>query len=129
MKILVTGAAGFVARNLIVRLEELPGFEVVRFAREMSDSDLPVLLRVDAVVHWRVSIRPQSPDEFATGNARAPPTQRPRDALLATGRALPLILSSSSQAALDNPYGRSKRAAEEIVRARPSVRCRHTFIL
>ena len=116
MKILVTGAAGFVARNLIVRLEELPGFEVVRFTREMSDSDLPVLLAgVDAVVHLAGVNRPQSPDEFATGNASL--TQCLCDALLATGRALPLILSSSSQAALDNPYGRSKRAAEEIVRA------------
>lgn len=44
MKVLVTGAAGFVAKNLIVRLEELQGFEVVRFARQTLEADLPGLL-------------------------------------------------------------------------------------
>lgn len=116
MKILVTGAAGFVAKNLIVRLEELQGFEVVRFARQTLEADLPGLLAgVDAVVHLAGVNRPQSPDEFATGNAGL--TQTLCDALLATGRAVPVILSSSAQAALDNPYGRSKRAAEDVVRS------------
>ena len=44
MKILITGADGFIGRNLIVRLGELPGFEVLRFARQTPEEALPGLV-------------------------------------------------------------------------------------
>lgn len=111
MKILVTGAAGFVAKNLIVRLRELQGFEPVSFTRETPQEDLPKLAaEVDAVVHLAGVNRPQSPDEFALGNAGL--TRRLCAALVASGRSVPVVFSSSIQAELDNPYGKSKRDAE-----------------
>ena len=114
MKILVTGADGFIARNLIVRLGELPGFEVLRFARQTPEAALPGLVaEADAVVHLAGVNRPPSPDEFAAGNTGL--TERLCEALAASGRTIPVIFSSSTQAVQENPYGRSKRAAEDAL--------------
>lgn len=114
MKVLVTGAEGFIAKNLIVRLAELPGFEVVRFSRQIPQASLPTLVAdVDAVVHLAGVNRPQSPEEFTTGNTGF--TERLCQALLGCGRQVPVLFASSTQALLDNPYGKSKRAAEEAL--------------
>lgn len=114
MKVLVTGADGFIAKNLIVRLGELPGFEVLRFSRQTPAEALPGLVaEADAVVHLAGVNRPPSPDDFVAGNAGL--TERLCQTLAASGKALPVIFSSSTQAAQDNPYGRSKLAAEETL--------------
>ncbi|MEN8134158.1 MAG: NAD-dependent epimerase/dehydratase family protein [Thermodesulfobacteriota bacterium] len=114
MKVLVTGAEGFVAKNLIVRLGELDNIEVVKFSRQTPEKDLSALVAdIDAVVHLAGVNRPQSPDEFATGNAGL--TENLCQALVNCGRQVPVILPSSIQATLDNPYGNSKRAAENAV--------------
>ncbi|KQW79176.1 capsular biosynthesis protein [Devosia sp. Root413D1] len=106
----VTGASGFIGRNLVVRLREL-GHEVVPVPH---DGDLHThLLRAEAVVHLAGVNRPEHQDEFATGNQGM--TEALTVALLGLGRPVPLIYSSSVQAALDNPYGVSKRAAEATV--------------
>lgn len=115
MRVLVTGAEGFIARNLIVRLGELPQFEVVTFSRQMPGSELPALAAdVDAVVHLAGVNRPLSSDEFAAGNSGL--TGKLCDALAGAGRQVPVIFASSTQAALDNPYGRSKYDAEQVLR-------------
>lgn len=114
MKVLVTGAEGFVAKNLIVRLGELENFEVVKFSRQTPEKDLSALVAdVAAVVHLAGVNRPPSPDEFATGNAGL--TENLCKVLVNCGRQVPVILPSSIQAALDNPYGNSKRDAESAV--------------
>lgn len=114
MRILVTGAEGFIAKNLIVRLGEMPDCEVLRFSRQMPEAALPGLVaEADAVVHLAGVNRPPSPDEFAAGNAGL--TERLCKVLAASGRALPVIFSSSTQALQDNPYGCSKRAAEDAL--------------
>lgn len=114
MRIVVTGANGFIARNLRVRLEELGHTDVVPMTRETDESTLrSVLASADFVYHLAGINRPTDVAEFEEGNARL--TQRVVDALAAGGRAASLALSSSTQAALDNPYGRSKRAAELAV--------------
>lgn len=114
MKILVTGAEGFIAKNLIVRLGELPGFEVLRFSRQTPEEALPGLVaEANAVVHLAGVNRPPSPDDFAAGNTGL--TERLCQVLAASGRAIPVIFSSSTQAVQDNPYGCSKRAAEEAL--------------
>lgn len=115
MKVLVTGAEGFIAKNLIVRLGELEGFEVARFSRQVQGSELPALVAdTDAVVHLAGVNRPLSPDEFATGNVGL--TKSLCDALAAANRQAPVIFASSTQATLDNPYGNSKRDAEDVLR-------------
>ncbi len=114
-RILVTGADGFIARNLIVRLQE-SGYAVVPFRR----GDSPELFRdllshVDAVIHLAGENRPSNTDFFELNNADL--TRQLCDAVIASGRSIPIFFSSSTQAALDNPYGRSKLRAEEYLRA------------
>lgn len=116
MKILVTGANGFVGKNLVTWLERLGQYEVTGIDTENTAEELEeALATADFVFHLAGVNRPQTEAEFTTGNVD--PTARVCDRLLALGRPVPLLLSSSTQAELDNAYGRSKRQAEEVVRA------------
>jgi UDP-2-acetamido-2,6-beta-L-arabino-hexul-4-ose reductase len=115
MKVLITGSDGFIAKNLMVRLGEMEGFETITFSRHTPEQQLPELVSdIDAVVHLAGVNRPPSPEEFVTGNTGL--TQRLCQALLKCGRQIPVIFTSSSQAALDNPYGKSKLEAELALR-------------
>ena len=115
MKVLITGANGFVAKNLIVRLSELDGLETVAYTRQTPEQQLPEMVAdIDAVVHLAGVNRPPSAEEFISGNTGL--TQSLCKALLECGRQVPVIFSSSTQAALDNPYGKSKLAAEQALR-------------
>mgnify|MGYP006189951543 FL=1 len=116
MKVLITGAHGFVGRNLSVRIGERSGWEVLAIGRNNSAEDLVAACEhADAVIHLAGANRPADPAEFMTGNRDT--TQRLCDALAdraaRTGQRPPVLYASSTQAALDNPYGASKRAAEE----------------
>ena len=111
MKVLITGANGFVGKNLIAHLGERSDIEIVRFTREDSLASLPGLLaQVGFVFHLAGVNRPEDPAEFQTGNADL--TQAICDAVVQGGRRTPVLYTSSIQADLDNPYGTSKRGAE-----------------
>lgn len=111
MKVLVTGANGFIGKNLQLHLAQKGGFVVVPFTREHTEQDLAGLLGgVDWIVHLAGINRPQDPAEFTTGNAGL--TQVLCNAVKATGRNIPIIYTSSIQAERDNEYGSSKRDAE-----------------
>ena len=115
MKVLVTGADGFIAKNLIVRFGEVDGFEAVPFTRQTPESRLPAFVSdIDAVVHLAGINRPLIPNEFAEGNTGL--TERLCQTLIDSNRKVPVIFSSSTQVALDNPYGMSKRDAENALR-------------
>lgn len=112
MKVLVTGAAGFVGQNLSVRLSRENDISLLPFDIDNSESELiEALSDADAVVHLAGINRPLDPSEFVTGNVGL--TSAIADALEKLKRPLPIIFSSSTQAELDNEYGKSKRAAEE----------------
>ena len=118
MRVLITGANGFVGKNLRLHLAERKDAQVQCFTREDDPAKLPALLReVDFVFHLAGVNRPQDPQEFVTGNADL--TQVLARAICAeaesTGRKVPVIYASSTQAANDNPYGLSKRAAEQAL--------------
>ena len=120
MKVLITGARGFVGKNLQLHLAERKNVEVVCFTREDRVEQLPGLLEdVDFVFHLAGVNRPQDPQEFATGNAELTLSLcRAVGAVAeATGKKVPIVYTSSTQAARDNPYGDSKRAAEEALQA------------
>lgn len=115
MKVLITGADGFIGKTLSLRLSELPGFEVVTFTRTNAMGELPALLDgVDAIVHLAGVNRPESEGEFATGNAEL--TQFLCNVIKLKAMKPIVVLASSTQATKDNAYGRSKLAAEQAVR-------------
>ena len=111
MKVLVTGADGFIGKNLRVVLGEQEGLEVLPVTRATDAGDLrSAVAQADAVIHLAGVNRPEDPAEFASGNANF--TAALCDALAATGRAIPVAFASSIQAERDNPYGVSKSRAE-----------------
>jgi len=119
-RVLVTGANGFIGKNLLVRLCELPDFIVSTFVRGDEVATLPVLMaQVDAVVHLAGENRPQDERAFAEVNAGLTLAicDAIRNEATRTGRKLTLLLASSTQAELDNAYGLSKLAAENAVQA------------
>lgn len=120
MKVLITGASGFVGKNLQLRLRERTDVDVVCFAREHVVGQLPEMLRdVDFVFHLAGVNRPQDPGEFIAGNVDLTRELCASVANIAraTGKKIPILYTSSTQAVLDNPYGRSKREAEAVLRA------------
>lgn len=116
MRVLITGASGFVGKNLIVHLKERQDVEVLTFGR--SD-DLEALVervaQADFIFHLAGVNRPQDPAEFGQGNTEL--TVELCKAIEVSGRKIPVVYTSSSQAVLDNPYGASKRGAEEALQA------------
>lgn len=116
MKVLVTGARGFIGKNLVQRLlsDECPDVsEVFEYDQDTDPSLLEArCAECEFVVHLAGVNRPQDPAEFTTGNVDL--TTRLLG-LLGKRGGCPVLLSSSTQAALDNPYGASKKAAEDAV--------------
>jgi len=111
MKVLVTGANGFIGKNLIVSLQRNPEVDIVKFTREMSINDLPTILKdVDFIFHLAGVNRPIDENDFAIGNADL--TAELCRAIRESGRKIPILLTSSSQAERNNAYGRSKLMAE-----------------
>ena len=115
MKILVTGAKGFVGRNLCLTLEQMPDIEVLKYDLGDEAKLDSYIAECDFVIHLAGVNRPKDPAEFQTGNAVF--TEDILEKLAARDNPPPVLLSSSIQAALDNDYGRSKKAAEDAVMA------------
>lgn len=115
MRLLITGAGGFIGRNLCQHLSVREDVEVIEFTRQRRVADLPALVAyVDAVVHLAGVNRPKDPTEFAASNIEltADLGRALIDAGKTSDRRPTVIYASSIQAALDNPYGRSKHGAE-----------------
>lgn len=116
-QILVTGAEGFIGKNLVTALGELDEFTVSKFVRGDSISQLSSLVRqADGVIHLAGENRPVNEQAFNDVNEGL--TASLCDALLEqyqeNGRTIPLVLASSTQAQQENPYGKSKLAAENL---------------
>ncbi|MEA4911338.1 MAG: NAD-dependent epimerase/dehydratase family protein [Oscillospiraceae bacterium] len=114
-KLLVTGANGFIGRNFCCELSRFPdSYELLRADVDTSPEQLrEYLAACDAVVHFAGVNRPKEESEFRTGNAGF--TGDIVSRLAELGNAVPVIMTSSIQAELDNPYGRSKREGEEVL--------------
>jgi UDP-2-acetamido-2,6-beta-L-arabino-hexul-4-ose reductase len=113
--ILVTGANGFIGKNLVVRLNELANVTVTTFIRGDDPALLPQMVsQVDAVIHLAGENRPT--DEAAFMQVNSGLTSALCNAIehsfRSKGRLIPMLLASSTQAEQSNPYGRSKVEAE-----------------
>ena len=112
--ILITGSEGFVGKNLRATLQPRGDLRVLSFDVLDAPTTLFTLLdQVDFVFHLAGVNRPQNPEEFLSGNTGL--TEQICDYLAKSGRKVPFVITSSTQAALDNPYGASKRGAEDAV--------------
>ena len=115
MKVLVTGAHGFIGRNLTAHLQACEGCIVTLLDVESSPDDLRAGLETaDIVYHLAGVNRPRFTEEFEIGNAEL--TRDICRILRGLGRTPVIVMSSSIQAGLDNPYGVSKRHAEDALR-------------
>jgi len=129
MKILVTGAKGFVGRNLCANLRniqegkdrrfpELNIEEVFEYDLDSTPQQLDQWCReADFVFNLAGVNRPQNQEEFMQGNFGFASTLL--DTLRAHGNRCPIMLSSSQQASLtgrfgNSEYGRSKKAGEDL---------------
>ena len=115
MRILITGAAGFIGRNLTEALRyAMPESELYLFDQDTPEALLDgYLARCEFVFHLAGVNRPKEQSAFMEGNFGF--TDTLLNGLKKHRNACPVMLSSSTQAALENPYGVSKRAGEELL--------------
>lgn len=125
MKILVTGAKGFVGKNLVAALKNiaedkdkrypmLKNSEIYEYDVDTPESELSVFAKnADFVFHLAGVNRPKNESEFMKGNFGF--TSVLLEKLKKCESKAPVLITSSIQAALDNPYGKSKRAGEELI--------------
>ena len=126
MKILITGAKGFVGKNLIAQLNNIKTGKAKNYNLsadlDIVEYDIDTPFEVldnackdcDFIFHLAGVNRPKDEKEFMEGNFGF--TSTLLDLLKKYNNYCPIMLSSSIQAALDNPYGKSKRAGEELIR-------------
>jgi UDP-2-acetamido-2,6-beta-L-arabino-hexul-4-ose reductase len=111
----VTGANGFLGRNLSLRLRER-GFEVVPITRESGAADLQAAIaRSNAIFHLAAANRPDDPAEFMRINRDF--SASVAGAIAAAGHRPLVVVASSTRAAGDDAYGLSKRAGEVAMAA------------
>lgn len=125
MNILVTGAKGFVGRNLVSQLHNIqsgkaknyavpPEIKVFEYDIGSDPAELDVYCKnADFVFNLAGVNRPKEQSEFMQGNFGFASVLL--DTLKKYHNTCPVMISSSTQAALDNPYGASKRAGEELL--------------
>ena len=111
MRVLVTGSEGFIGKNLISKLSERNDVEIISFNRNNTVEELTSKLdKIDFVFHLAGVNRASGKDEFQLGNVCL--SEILVKAIMACERKPRVLFASSSQASLDNDYGRSKMDAE-----------------
>lgn len=114
MKVLVTGANGFIGKNLVATLENLEGYEIVKIDINSSKEELKDgVLTSDFIFHLAGVNRPKTEDEFFKGNSGL--TEEIIEMLRENNKNTGIVITSSIQADLDNAYGKSKKLSEEAL--------------
>ncbi|MEM7610300.1 MAG: NAD-dependent epimerase/dehydratase family protein [Pseudomonadota bacterium] len=114
MKVLVTGANGFIGKNICQRLLQSEQHSVLKFCRDTDLAELPNLVaEADAVIHLAGENRPDEEEAFDLVNRGV--TERLCDILMQLGHPKPILFASSTHAERDSAYGKSKKAAEEVL--------------
>lgn len=114
MKVLVTGANGFIGKNLTAELSRREGVEIFPFDVDTPLERLEEYCRdCDFVYNLAGINRPEHAEEFMEGNFGFAATLT--ETLKKYGNLCPIMNSSSIQASLENPYGQSKKAGEDML--------------
>ncbi len=114
MKILVTGSKGFVGRNLVVELRNRGYQEIYEFDVDTDRCLLDVYTKECGFVFHLAGVnRPEDEKDFITGNVGF--TSKLLNSLQKNNNISPVLVTSSTQAVLDNPYGKSKKAVEDLL--------------
>ena len=114
MKVLVTGAKGFIAKNLIAHLKEDKNIELILFDRNDNFSLIEDNIEnIDFIFHLAGVNRPKDTKEFYEGNTEL--TEKLVKLIKQKKPKIPLLITSSIQAVLENDYGKSKKAAEDYI--------------
>ncbi|HHT9112435.1 MAG TPA: NAD-dependent epimerase/dehydratase family protein [Candidatus Wunengus sp. YC65] len=112
--VLVTGSQGFIGKNLMEALSRQDGIKITSFTAADNISTLGSLLEdVDIIYHLAGVNRPIKSEEFVRVNTGF--TENIVSILFAKHKTPTIVMSSSTQAELDNPYGISKKKAEDIL--------------
>ena len=113
MNVLVTGGNGFIGKHLCLKLKRC-GFTVFSFDLDKNDEDLRnYISQSNFIVHLAGINRPLTKEEFYDGNTNF--TKKVVDLVKQSHRNIPIIMSSSIQASLDNDYGKSKKMGEDYL--------------
>lgn len=118
IRILVTGADGFLGKNLQLHLRERSDVELRLFTRDDPLDRLAGLVNgADFIFHLAGINRPEDPNDFLEGNAELTrllvnAVQSSQDSFESKPT---IVFASSTQAVLDNPYGKSKKLAEDYI--------------
>jgi UDP-2-acetamido-2,6-beta-L-arabino-hexul-4-ose reductase len=114
MKILVTGSKGFIGKNLIAELKNRKYNEIFEYNKETDPALLDYYCKkADFVFHLAGVNRPKDNSEFMDGNFGF--TLILLDTLKKHNNTCPVMISSSIQAELNNLYGKSKKAVENLI--------------
>lgn len=114
MRILVTGSQGFIGKNLVTELINRKSYEVYEFDQNTDKTLLDEYCKkADFVFHLAGVNRPQNQEEFMKGNFGF--TSELLDLLKKHKNTAPIMIASSIQAGLKNPYGESKKAGEDLL--------------
>jgi len=114
MKILVTGAKGFIGKNLVVELKNRGYEDILQVDRTTSKATLNEYAKECGFVFHLAGVnRPENDEEFMEGNYEF--TSELLDLLKMYENRAPIVMTSSIQATKDNPYGRSKKAGEDLL--------------
>ena len=125
MNILITGAKGFIGKNLCAQLNNIatnrarwykvdPNITIMEYDIDSGFEQLEAYCKkADFVFNLAGTNRPKDVSEFMKGNFDF--TFTLLNTLKKYGNKCPVMISSSSQAALDNPYGQSKKAGEDLM--------------
>ena len=113
-KVLVTGAKGFIGKNLVLELKNRKTFEIFECDVDTTEDQLAQFAKeCEFVFHLAGVNRPQRTEEFMEGNYGF--TTKLLEILQKNENRSPILMSSSIQAKLDNDYGKSKKAGEDYI--------------
>ncbi len=114
MNILVTGAKGFVGKNLVAELKNRGYEEIYQYDIDTAPELLDEYTKnCDFIFHLAGVNRPEKEEDFMKGNFGF--TSTLLEKLKFYNNTCPILITSSIQAALDNPYGKSKKAGEDLM--------------